>query len=899
MKTSATEISKRRTYVLRPFQGRNSDTDALNIRPGEASGGTNWYSRGGVIYRRPSMSRLGIRLSLGPGSATAEWHAIVPDMATTDIGNTLRTRGMKIVGNVGILQLASPEIDPTNLDYNEGTITLTSGSTTVSGTGTSWLSRGIHPGAVLTQGSNTYTVRSINSNTSLTLTSAPSATASGVSYRLSRYMLNRHPGVQNEYVYPDLAYIMATETCSVTGGSTIRTTAGTFAAGSLITGVEQGRRYIEVAQGLYNYFGSTDHPAWLYMPNDVGTEATGYSPVATRRAYKFVGRETVDGVPRIYLHERFRGTVGAGSGGAYIIPGWHITDSGFNLAREIPDTVSGTLTVVQGSTSITGSGTSFSAGSALAEGDIVTIKNREYEVTSVASDTSLTVRNPVDQASASGQSYEITYPTAPYTPPSNVNETLANGTSYACRNGFGRFFTYPMLYRPSVTPTYRIQAVRGVAPRIMVDGIASTDPEYLFVSSPELNVSKKHGIYWNLPFGDFGGIVRTLTREILPVSTVAPQARHIEFWNGRLFAADLMEIEGTVYSTRPLRLRWTRPNEPYSWWNQYATDGAGFSDQMTGEGPISAVKTLGGIAIVVYRRKGATVLSATGDAINPFSLSHHPDLIGPVSKESILDTPEGHMYLSQSGEFAVFNGNRDVNFPCPLTQHIRDNMSRGFERWTMAIHNEQTGEYMWFIPTANSRRLTQAIVFRIEDGSWYVYDFTGNPLSCVGYVRAIDTSTERRVFAVDQNNNLLAFRYPEDGGTGFDFTASVGGGTLFTTQWESGDIALPVGDQNSEEREKLVDSVEILYDANPNYGGVLAIEVSGNGGETYSSFGNVSLRPGTVTGLRSTLAGGDAMVKSVYHRFRLTQTPASTALNTAMAVRAIKVNYTDQGETTP
>src|SRR6185369_13673567 len=51
-----------------------------------------------------------------------------------------------------------------------GTITTTSGSPTVTGSGTSFLTELTEGATIVTQGNHTYTVQSIASNTSLTLT---------------------------------------------------------------------------------------------------------------------------------------------------------------------------------------------------------------------------------------------------------------------------------------------------------------------------------------------------------------------------------------------------------------------------------------------------------------------------------------------------------------------------------------------------------------------------------------------------------------------------------------------------------------------------------------------------------------------------------------------------------
>lgn len=69
--------------------------------------------------------------------------------------------------------------------YTTGTVAATNGSTTLTGTGTSWLAN-VDAGMILTVGSGTYVVESVSTDASLTLTKAfNGSTATGLSYTLS------------------------------------------------------------------------------------------------------------------------------------------------------------------------------------------------------------------------------------------------------------------------------------------------------------------------------------------------------------------------------------------------------------------------------------------------------------------------------------------------------------------------------------------------------------------------------------------------------------------------------------------------------------------------------------------------------------------------------------------
>lgn len=67
--------------------------------------------------------------------------------------------------------------------YSTGTISVTAASTSVTGSGTSWLTAGLQPGDLLTSAGLTAVIASVNSNTSITLTVGwPGSTASGAAY---------------------------------------------------------------------------------------------------------------------------------------------------------------------------------------------------------------------------------------------------------------------------------------------------------------------------------------------------------------------------------------------------------------------------------------------------------------------------------------------------------------------------------------------------------------------------------------------------------------------------------------------------------------------------------------------------------------------------------------------
>jgi hypothetical protein len=78
--------------------------------------------------------------------------------------------------------------------YSTGTVTVTNGSTTVTGAGTAWLANA-DAGMILGSGTTTAAVKSVDSDTQITLLSPwPGATAAGAGYALSIQLARELPG---------------------------------------------------------------------------------------------------------------------------------------------------------------------------------------------------------------------------------------------------------------------------------------------------------------------------------------------------------------------------------------------------------------------------------------------------------------------------------------------------------------------------------------------------------------------------------------------------------------------------------------------------------------------------------------------------------------------------------
>lgn len=921
-KVTAGEVIKRRTYTIRPFAGRNSETEAMSIESNQASSGTNFRIERGILRRRPSFSRIAGRVDRNEYATTGivrgRVHQIVP------VRLWGRTE-IRLVSENGIYNLWSPGTSMTGgsvypepvlrSSYSAGTVALTSGSPTVTGTGTAWLTRGVHSGASFVLGSTTYTVRSVSAENSVTLTSNSSTTTSGAAYRMALYgasdfsvqSANRHMGV-----YPDPSritshiYVAATYYFSVSGGTTLGVRAlsneshtGQFTHGLLVQEVGSEGSWVQ---------------KWMRLTRDTQATLETYNSKQVNAVRKpYLVMTTRDGTS-IVLNERFRSASGAYSPGINVNQGLFLLEDSNYYGTRITTTLGpGTISATSGSTTVTGVGTSFGASTGVAVGDELIVNHNRYRISSIGGATSVRIASPFDQSTVVSGTYGVAH-WRNISSVTSPNTTIATGTlSSAVLNGTKHVDLFPLFGTAANTSPMerRIQTATALLDN---PWIQATDPldysskEFLFVCSPDAS-TLRHNIWWDAMPDRSNWLADSsqyypITREFIPVSMVAPTAKLIEMWNGRLFAADVVAFVGGLspsidVNEQEFWIMWTRVNEPFSWWNQYATDGAGNDIVTNGLGAIKALKVLTSQNVMaVYREHGITIYYPTGDAINPFGSTYRDLGPGPVSDDAILEVPDGHLFLALDGHIKIFNGSTLADFPCTVLDYIRDNMTWAQAHWVQAVWEKNKNEYMWFIPTTTAQALTAAVVYNTTYGVWYVYEFEDTPLSCAAYIDTAEHTSERRIWAVTNDCHLVAFRDEAQGGLGFDFLASVGGGTGFSSTWESKDLALPIPETDSETRLKLVDSVELLYDSDPDFGGTVTVSVSPDGGETWTSFGNVSLRPGTVTGTRSTLAGG-AQVNAVNHRVRLVQTPTNFNVTHSMAVKAVKIHYVDFGEATP
>ena len=894
------KLQRTHVFTIRPFAGRNSDVDALSIQNNEASGGSNFRTVVGQLRRRGHFSRIGITLTVPGGTAFAA-HAIIQ----AGTGRPIYVVGSRAVFNIWspLTSRASSGANVLTSSYDAGTVSLESGSRTVTGTGTAWMERGVHSGASMTVGTQAFTVRSVNSNTSMEMTTAASSGGTTLSYKVALYgsgnNLRTYPGIIDSYATPSSDLVGQGTARSVSGGTYVY-------AGGLFRNLGASTQL--TAGSLSQVFNANNSnvPYWNFINGGSVAEIDGRTTSNARRLYHAMN---VNG-DTVIFNERWRDASGTNATYPSMVQtsGYaRMEANGQNhFLASCERTGAGTVSVTTGSVTVTGTGTSFVTDN-LTVGDDLVVSDADLvanitvcRISSVASNTSLTLSVPYDAATASGKTYRMrqwrrirSY--------SGGGITLQGGTLIgAVSNGSSTVTVFPYFYSNSVGAGTRMQAVTGTIPNpYELNALTAnqTYNEHLFISTTDIrntfNGGSVHGILWNPPHPIYTLNPDRPTDGFIPVSMIAPKAKHIEWWGGRLFAADLLDyIGGTTTRRNSNGYAWTRVDEPFSWWNQYPTDGSGAGYFYEGQGEIRAMKiTPSENAMALYKDHGILVLLPTGDSINPYRTNYIDIGPGPVSKSAILSHQSAAVYLTLDGTFRLFNGWNNAIFPCPLTEYIEANMNWAYSDWVVGVKDLANNELLWFLPTGSDRFLTQAIVYSYKYNQWYIYDFSSTPLAAVTYVDKADNVQERRFLAVDSSNNLLAFRTAY----AYDFDQSLGGGTAIPTQWLSKELNLPIPNMESESRVKEVKHVELQYD--PAYGGVMTVDVSGDGGATWTAFGTVSLTAGTA-GTSTTLSGGTAGygVKAETHMVRLTQTPNNTSDAFDMAVKSVRIYYTDMGE---
>ena len=245
-----------------------------------------------------------------------------------------------------------------DLAVGPGTLTATSGSAAVTGTGTTFLN--FHAGEPISFGGNEYIIQSIASNTSLTLATNSSTNSTNVAY-------NANPALAG--------------TVTTTAGSAVVTGTGTtfqtnFRAGDIIT--------INGADYVVQSIASNTSLTLSTIPATVTTVAY--------RGPVFFGSVTTDAAGHYLLSGL--------ANGSYVVSVQNPT--GYNYIGANVGTVSAT----NGSPAIVGTGTLFTK---LVAGETITITTAgvavTYTILSITDDTHLTLSTNFGQATAAGKAY--------------------------------------------------------------------------------------------------------------------------------------------------------------------------------------------------------------------------------------------------------------------------------------------------------------------------------------------------------------------------------------------------------------------------------------------------------------------------------------------------------------
>lgn len=311
-------------------------TDATNFSPSARSSRLKWYN--GTLIGAYNWGNSWINSDSGGGTQTV-----------TLVGSTYRdsrNRDQFTVAQRGL--------------YSTGTVSVTSGSATVTGSGTTW-STNLAAGEFFRVANHAkeYLIESVDSNTQITLAANyTGASGAGLSYLAGK------DATESYYLY---SYASA----GAVGRTPIQGT-GTGKGLNRGTGGEATADYVRAMNGYYGPVkgGETD-----LAVDDIVTFGLYYYYVADIR-----GSYTLLSLPSSSLS-------------AYD----YYTDSKYST---------GTVSVTNGSATVTGSGTSWAAN--LAAGDFICLRGLGkgyYEIQSVDSDTQITLTSNYAGTTESGQSY--------------------------------------------------------------------------------------------------------------------------------------------------------------------------------------------------------------------------------------------------------------------------------------------------------------------------------------------------------------------------------------------------------------------------------------------------------------------------------------------------------------
>lgn len=365
----------------------------------------------------------------GTGTTFLNYHAGEP---ITFGGNEYVIQS--IASNTSLTLASNSLTNSTNVAFNAnpalaGTITTVAASAVVTGTGTTFTTD-FKAGDKITFNGVDYTVQSVTSNTSLTLTTIP-ATVTGVVYRAPVFFGSVTTDASGKYLLSGLAngnYIVSVQ--NPTGYNYIGTDVGTVTAtngsaavvgaGTLFTKLVAGETITITTAGVavtYTILSITDDTHLTLSTNFGQATAGGKAYGRPDSDATFPGAQlgAVITAAGSILDRDFAFQVPVVSQRAVTGKLWNDADkngviggsesglSGVTLGI-VPITAgAGTLAVTNGTSAVVGTGTTFTS---FASGDIIVIAGVPYTISSITDNTHLTLSILYPGATASGLTYQ-------------------------------------------------------------------------------------------------------------------------------------------------------------------------------------------------------------------------------------------------------------------------------------------------------------------------------------------------------------------------------------------------------------------------------------------------------------------------------------------------------------
>jgi hypothetical protein len=325
-----------------------------------------------------------------------------------------------------------------------------------------------------------------------------------------------------------------------------------------------------------------------------------------------------------------------------------------------------------------------------------------------------------------------------------------DGITFRRRNGMQAVFTTPtaipyflLPYSVSNTTRHLIQA--GIATIFTDDGTTRTDVTHATPPAGSIDDRWTGGVLHGVPFLNNG-----VNAPMYWDGNVANNFVTLAAWPAgdkvsvlRAFSFYLVGLGYTPsgVALQPYRVRWSNAAEPGSLPTTYTaadTNDAGEQD-LTEAGTLVDCLPLGD-ANIIYGKEGRYAQRwIEGNSV--FDFSPLPGKDGLLARGCVVDTPKGHVFLS-NGDVMLHNGGEAVSIAeDKMRSWIFSTMDRTNAQRSFLTVNPQRSEVWVCFPSAGATTCDTAAVWNWTANTWSIYSLPNVTYGVAGLVPSLSTET--------------------------------------------------------------------------------------------------------------------------------------------------------------